>query len=107
MMVVPASHELQISQLAPALGAHAARRAEEPEFGPMFSDCELGAMPPFGNLYGLQVFADVSLAQEESIVFQAGTHTDTMRIKYADFVRLANPRMVHVARRRRPLTVFP
>jgi Aminoacyl-tRNA editing domain len=64
MVVVPASHEVQISQLARALGAHAARLAEDPEFGPMFSDCELGAMPPFGNLYGLDVYA----AEDESIV---------------------------------------
>jgi len=105
MVVLPASHELQISELARGLGVHEARLAEEIEFGPIFQDCEVGAMPPFGNLYGLPVYVDVSLSEDESIVFQAGTHTDTMRIKYSDYVRLVNPTVVNVARPRHRSTV--
>jgi Ala-tRNA(Pro) deacylase len=106
MVVLPASHELQLSELARGLGAHEARLAEELEFGPAFPDCEVGAMPPFGNLYGLSVFVDVSLGENQSLVFQAGTHTDTMRIKYTDYVRLVNPTVVNVARHRYPPTVL-
>lgn len=106
MVVVPASHDLQISELARGLGVRKARIAEEREFGPTFPDCEVGAMPPFGNLYGLRVYVDTSLSEDESIVFQAGTHTDTMRVKYSDFARLVNPVSVNVARRRYPSTVL-
>jgi Ala-tRNA(Pro) deacylase len=106
MVVLPATHELQISALARGLGVRDARLAEEIEFGPAFPDCEVGAMPPFGNLYGLPVYVDASLSEDEDIVFQAGTHTDTMRIKYADYVRLVNPTMVKVTRARHRSTVL-
>jgi Ala-tRNA(Pro) deacylase len=106
MVVLPASHELQIAELARGLGAREARLAEELEFGPMFPDCEVGAMPPFGNLYGLPVYMDESLGEDESIVFQAGTHTDTVRIRYPDLVRLVNPVVVNVARRHYASTVL-
>lgn len=106
MVVLPASHELQLNELAHGLGVERARLAEELEFGPNFPDCEVGAMPPFGNLYGLPVYMDESLGDDADIVFQAGTHTDTIRIRLMDFMRLANPRVVRVAQRRRPSTVL-
>jgi Ala-tRNA(Pro) deacylase len=106
MVVLPASHELQINELARGLGAREARLAEEPEFGPAFPDCEIGAMPPLGNLYGLTVYVDATLADNQDIVFQAGTHTDTLRIAYTDFMRLANPTTVNIARPRHPSTVL-
>jgi Ala-tRNA(Pro) deacylase len=56
-------------------------------------------MPPFGNLYGVPVYADASLAKDEEIVFNAGTHQDTIRMKYADFARLAQPRILDLGRR--------
>jgi len=96
MVVVPASRNVQVSKLAAALGASHARLAEEKEFEALFPDCELGAMPPFGNLYGMDVYVDRMLAEDERIVFRAGTHTDTMRINYADFARLVNPMVVDV-----------
>jgi Ala-tRNA(Pro) deacylase len=65
--------------------------ASELELAEIFSDCELGALPPFGNLYGLDVYVDRSLASDENIVFRAGTHTDTICIKYRDFARLTRP----------------
>jgi Ala-tRNA(Pro) deacylase len=100
MVVLPASHELEPGRLATELDAREARLATELEFGPIFGDCDVGAMPPFGNLYGMAVYVDRSLAEDTNIVFQAGTHTDTMRIPFADFVRLVEPSVIDVARER-------
>ena len=100
MVVLPASHELEPGRLATELDAREARLATELEFGPIFRDCDVGAMPPFGNLYGMAVYVDRSLAEDTNIVFQAGTHTDTMRIPFADFVRLVEPSVIDVARER-------
>lgn len=91
MLALPASFRVQESKLAPALGAREARIAREEEFAKAFPDCETGAMPPFGNLYGLQVVVDRSLTDDDTIVVRAGTHTDTLSLKYADFVRLVDP----------------
>ena len=93
MVVVRASDELDPSRLAPALGVAHARLAEEAEFGPALSDCEVGAIPPFGNLYGLRVFVDASLMEDEPIRFQAGTHTDTICMRYHDFDELVQPKL--------------
>jgi len=68
--------------------------ATEKEFASLFPDCELGAMAPFGNLYGLAVYVDKSLTDDDEIVFNAGTHVDTIRIKYADFARLVRPAVI-------------
>jgi Ala-tRNA(Pro) deacylase len=65
--------------------------ASEREFRDRFPDCELGAMPPFGNLYGMDVFVTEALAQDERIAFNAGTHTELIRLRYADFAKLAQP----------------
>jgi Ala-tRNA(Pro) deacylase len=59
----------------------------------MFPDCEVGAMPPFGNLYGIPVYVDAALTQDKEIIFNAGTHQDTIRMRYADFERLAVPKI--------------
>jgi Ala-tRNA(Pro) deacylase len=98
MVVVPASHDLNIRDLPKALGAVHVRLADESEFGPAFPDCEIGAMPPFGNLYGLPVYVDRALSEYETIRFEAGTYTDTMCIRFAHFVQLVNPVMVSIAR---------
>src|SRR2546426_11992426 len=73
--------------------------ATEQEFSSLFPDCELGAMPPFGSLYNLPVYVDESLAADEAIVFNAGTHRDAIRIRYDDFVRLAKPRVCSFAQK--------
>jgi Ala-tRNA(Pro) deacylase len=73
------------------LGAGEVRLTEEERFAEAFPDCEVGAMPPFGNLYGVPVCVDRALAKDETIVFRAGTHTDTMSVAYADFERLVEP----------------
>jgi Ala-tRNA(Pro) deacylase len=97
MVIVPGTRNVQVSRLPTALGASSARLAKEKEFEALFPDCEVGAMPPFGNLYGMDVYVDRTLVEDQRVVFRAGTHTDTMRIKYADFARLARPIAVDVA----------
>jgi Ala-tRNA(Pro) deacylase len=96
MCVVPANKHVDFRRLA-ELHLAVARLAHEDEFSVLFSDCELGAMPPFGNLYGIPVYLDVSLTDDPEIVFQAGTHTDSMKIRYPDYVRLVHPQIVDIA----------
>jgi len=99
MLVLPTPYQVDLAKAAASLGAKEARLAQETEFSAAFPDCEVGAMPPFGNLYGLPVYVDRSLAEDDTIVFRAGTHTDTMSLKYADFERLAQPTLADFARR--------
>jgi len=73
---------------AAVLGVTEVRLAEGQEFAATFPNCEVGAKPPFGNLYGVDVYVDQTLADDETIVMQAGTHTDTLSLRYADFARL-------------------
>jgi len=91
MLVLPASAHIDFPKLQALLGAKGVRLAKEEEFSGIFPDCDLGAMPPFGNFYGLPVYVDKSLANVKEIVFRAGTHRDTAKIAYADYVRLAQP----------------
>jgi Ala-tRNA(Pro) deacylase len=91
MLVLPAPYRLSPEKAAAAFGGKDARLAHEDEFAPSFPDCDAGAQPPFGNLYGLPVCVDRALAEDESIVVQAGTHRHTMEIAYADFERLVRP----------------
>src|SRR3989338_3175292 len=88
MAVLPASLRLDTAALRTALGAKEVRLATEFEFTGLFPDCDVGAMPPFGNLYGLSVYVDESLTEYPEIVFNAGTHQDTIRMTYSDFARL-------------------
>jgi Ala-tRNA(Pro) deacylase len=91
MFALPAPKHVSLTKAAEATGAQEVRLAHEEEFAAAFPDCEVGAMPPFGNLYGIPVYADTELAQDETIVFNAGTHEDTIHMKYADFERLVKP----------------
>ncbi len=97
MLVLPASYRVDLTKAGAALGDPNVRLAQENEFETVFPDCEVGAMPPFGNLYNVPVYVDRALAENEEIVFQAGTHTETMSIKYADFQRLAGPTVADFA----------
>ncbi len=90
LAVLPAPHHASLEKLTGLLGKPV-RLATEQEFSSLFPDCELGAMPPFGSLYGLPVYVDESLAADEEIVFNAGSHRDAIRLRYADFVGLAKP----------------
>ncbi|MGB2627060.1 MAG: YbaK/EbsC family protein [Candidatus Acidiferrum sp.] len=96
LIVLPASFHLRPGKLAHALGCPV-RLATEAEFASIFPDCELGAMPPLGELYGLRVFVDQSLAQDEEILFNAGTHRDAIRMYYKDFAQLAKPQVCSFA----------
>lgn len=97
MLVLPAPSMVDLAKVADALGAPDVRLAREEEFAAAFPDCEPGAMPPFGNLYDLPVYVDETMGRSERIVFQAGKHTVTMNVVYADFARLADPKVVDIA----------
>ena len=90
MFVLPACYNLDIEAAGQALGKDA-RLADEPEFAGRFPDCELGAIPPFGNLYEMRTFVDAELAQGEKIAFPAGSFRESLRIAYADYARLVDP----------------
>ncbi len=94
MAVLPASYHIDFKLLEEASGALKVSLAEEDEFKDMFPDCETGAMPPFGNLYGMDVYVARSLAEDEEIFFNAGTHSELIRLSYNDFERLVKPKVL-------------
>lgn len=91
MLVMPASYRIDFAKLKSGLGVQDVQLARERDFSALFPDCDTGAMPPFGNLYDVPVHIDRVLTEDAEIVFQAGTHCDTMKITYADYARLAQP----------------
>ena len=91
MMVLPASWNVDLHRLRIVFATHQVRLATEEEMKSLFPDCELGAMPPFGQLYGLPVYVDQLLAEDEEIVFQGGTHSEAIRMRYWDFASLTFP----------------
>ena len=91
MLVLPAPYRMNVDLVRDLVGAKKVRLAKEEEFTDLFPDCATGAMPPFGNLYGVPVYVDRSMAEEPDMVFRIGTHRETMKIAYADFLRLAQP----------------
>ena len=97
MAVLPASLHIDLSLLRTAAGAKEAGLALEEEFKDRFPDCETGAMPPFGNLYGMPVFADESLARDKEIAFNAGSHRELVRLAWDDFENLVKPRIAKFA----------
>ena len=97
LLLLPATPHVDLLQAAQALGAAEVRLAHEDEFAANFPDCEVGAIPPFGTLYGLPVYVDRSLTVDEQIVFPAGTHTTTLSLAYLDFARLVEPVVLEFA----------
>jgi len=95
MAVLPASHRVVLLELQKALGANHVELATEEEFRDVFSGCALGAMPPFGNLYGLEVIVAERLTKDEEIAFNAGTHRELIRLAYSDFERLVKPKVLN------------
>ncbi|MCC5021451.1 MAG: YbaK/EbsC family protein [Candidatus Synoicihabitans palmerolidicus] len=85
MVVLPASQRIYLPDLREMMGTYEVRLAKENELRAAFPDCELGAMPPFGNLYGVQVYVAGSLAEEQEIAFNAGSHTEVIPMNYVDF----------------------
>jgi len=97
MCVLPASYRLNLGKVSKALKAIDLRLASEAEMGEIFDDCELGAEPPFGNLYRMDTFVDAHLAEDEEIVFQAGSHSRSVRMRYSDYQTLAKPKVADLA----------
>jgi len=91
MAVLPASYDVDPVALRAAIGAKSVTLAKESEFKDRFPECDIGAMPPFGNLYGMAVYVDESLTKDKDIAFNAGTHEELLQVSYADFARLVNP----------------
>jgi len=101
MGVITGNHKVNLTTVKISLGAKEARLAREDEFISLFPECETGAMPPFGNLFGLPVFVDPALEKDEYIYFNAGNHVQTVRLKYEDFARLAKPQVARLVEEHR------
>jgi Ala-tRNA(Pro) deacylase len=97
MAVLPASRKVSFDLLREAAGAESVQLAGERAFCDMFPGCEVGAMPPFGNLYDMDVYVSKLLAEDEEIAFNAGSHTELIRLGYKDFQRLVNPKVAKIA----------
>jgi Ala-tRNA(Pro) deacylase len=100
MLALPAERRVDFDRVKAVLGVKDVRLAEESEFRDLFPGSEVGAMPPFGNLYGLPVYVDRSLEKQPEIIFNGGTHTLTAKMTFRDYVGLVQPVMaeftVHV-----------
>ncbi len=97
MAVVPASHKVRLDHLRSMVGAKDLELASEQDFKDKFPDCEIGAMPPFGNLYDMDVYVSEILSQDKEIAFNAGSHTELIQLQYQDFVRLVRPKVARIA----------
>jgi Ala-tRNA(Pro) deacylase len=100
MVVLPAPDKINTEDLRAGTGAHLVELAAEKEFAGLFPNCEVGAMPPFGNLWGLPVFVDGRLREDERIAFNAGSHTELIQLAWADFERLVRPTVMEFAEAR-------
>jgi len=94
MAVLPANCKIVLQDLREVTGSEQVKFASEEEFKQKFPDCETGAMPPFGNLYGMEVFLAEGLSQYDEIAFNAGSHTEVIKLAFRDFERLVHPKVV-------------
>ena len=94
MTVLPASHRVDLDYLKRGVDADTIEVASEAEFEGLFPDCEVGAMPPFGNLYDMGVYVAEQLTEDDEIAFNAGSHTELVRMSYRDFANLVTPQVV-------------
>lgn len=99
MAILPASYHIDFDSMKEIFGTRNVSLATETEFKFRFPDCEIGAMPPFGNLYDMEVFVAEPLTEDKEIAFNAGSHTELIRMKYADFERLVKPRIFKFSRK--------
>jgi Ala-tRNA(Pro) deacylase len=97
MAVLPANQKVSLDELREITGIEHVTCAAEDKFQDRFPDCEIGAMPPFGNLYGMDVFAAESLAENDEIAFNAGSHEEIIKLSYSDFERLVKPQVLNFA----------
>ncbi len=102
MAVLSADHQIDLEKAAKAMGT-AVSLDSEMEFKSLFPDCALGAMPPFGNLYDVSTYVDKSLAQEDHIVFAAGTNTDAIKLSYLDYEKIVKPQVADFGRKIQPM----
>ena len=94
LAVLPATEMVDLNLLRKALGTIAVRLTSESEFNALFPDCEVGAMPPFGNLFKMDVIVSESIAEDEEIAFNSGSHRDLIKMSYKDFERLVHPKVI-------------
>lgn len=94
MAVLPASKRVSLDEIGRIVGSDRIELAEEADFANVFPGCEVGAMPPFGNLYEMEVFLDPALAEDEAIAFNAGSHTELIRMEVDDFITLVKPKII-------------
>lgn len=94
MAVLPASYRVDLEVLRDGVGAGQIELASEEEFKSLFPDCEVGAMPPFGNLYDMDVYVAEELAESDEVTFNAGSHTELVRMSYDDFENLVTPEVI-------------
>jgi Ala-tRNA(Pro) deacylase len=94
MAVLPANRKIVLQELRELTGCDRVKFAAEEDFRKKFPDCETGAMPPFGNLYGMEVYVAEALTRNEDIAFNAGSHTEVIRLRFKDFERLVHPKVV-------------
>ena len=102
MAVLSADHQIDLEKAAKAMGKAVSLDTEK-EFKSLFPDCALGAMPPFGNLYGVPTYVDKSLAQEDYIVLEAGTHTEAIKLSYLDYEKIVKPQVADLAIKIQPM----
>jgi Ala-tRNA(Pro) deacylase len=102
MMVLPADHQIDLEKVEKAIGKSVSLDKEQ-EFKSLFPDCTTGAMPPFGNLYGLPTYVDKNLAEQDYIVFEAGTHTDAIKISYRDYQKIVKPEVKELGIKLQPM----
>jgi Ala-tRNA(Pro) deacylase len=102
MVVLPADHQIDLEKLEKAVGKLGALDKES-DFKSLFPDCAIGAMPPFGNLYDLPTYVDRSLAGQDYIVFEAGTHTDAIKMSYRDYEKIVKPKVADLAIKLQPM----
>jgi Ala-tRNA(Pro) deacylase len=93
MAVLPANLRVDLDKFAKVADVKACALATEDQFRDSFPDCEVGAMPPFGNLYGIPVYVDRSLTKDDEIVFEAGNHHEAIKLDYLDFERTVKPKI--------------
>jgi len=97
MAVVPANIKVNLQLLQQALNSDTIELATEPEFTKHFPDCEVGAMPPFGNLYNMNVYVAESLTVDKQITFNAGSHLEVIQMDYKDYESLVKPQFIMLA----------
>src|SRR5881409_3569030 len=102
MAVLPADRQVDLEKVEKAIGKSASL-AQEQDFKSLFPDCAIGAMPPFGNLYGLPTYVDKRLSEQDYIVFEAGTHTDAIKVSYRDYEKIVKPKVADLAAKLRPM----